>query len=219
MSSNDVLNIQFQTKAGSTEAAKVNAIVVVAAQVLSPAAPSNLTATVVSSSRIDLAWSDNSANETSFQLEVSTDGANYVPLATLGANITTYSHTGLNPITTYFYRVRACNSAGCSAYANDSDTTEDAPPAAPSNLTVAAVSASQINLSWSDNSSNEDGFIIERSLNGTSFTVIGTVGANVTSYASTGLVKNTRYYYRVSAFNGLGASGYSNTANTKTKPR
>jgi hypothetical protein len=89
-------------------------------------------------------------------------------------------------------------------------------PAAPSGLVSTAVSKTQINLMWNDNSANEDGFKIERSANGSSWTQIGTVGPNVTSYASTGLTANKIYYYRVRAHNILGNSGYSNTASAKT---
>ena len=90
-------------------------------------------------------------------------------------------------------------------------------PAAPSGLTATAVSQTQINLAWTDNSSNEDGFKIERATASTGpWTEIGTVGPGVTTYASTGLTKNKRYYYRVRAYNVLGNSAYSNTANAKT---
>ena len=123
--SSDVLNIQFQTDAGSVLPAKVNAILVGAAQVLPPAAPADLTATAASSSRIDLSWADNSANEASFQIEFSMDGSTYAPLATVGAQVTSYSHTGLSPSSTYYYRVRACNAAGCSGFAMASEQTAD----------------------------------------------------------------------------------------------
>jgi titin len=109
--------------------------------------------------------------------------------------------------------------SGCSSNATASAVTQDGPPAAPSNLTASAVSAAQINLSWMENSLNEDGFSIERSLYGTTFTVIGATGPNVTTFAATGLAKNTRYYFRVRAFNELGSSAYSNTANVRTKPK
>jgi fibronectin type III domain protein len=93
-------------------------------------------------------------------------------------------------------------------------------PAAPSNLTATAVSSSQINLAWTDNSNNETGFKIERCQgnNCTNFAEIAQVGANVTSYPNTGLTRNTWYRYRVRAFNGSGNSGYSNAASAKTSP-
>jgi hypothetical protein len=85
-------------------------------------------------------------------------------------------------------------------------------------LTAAPASASQINLSWTDNSGNEDGFLIERCTgnNCTNFAQIASVGANVTSYSNTGLAGNTFYNYRVRAFNAAGNSGYSNSAKAKT---
>ena len=80
------------------------------------------------------------------------------------------------------------------------------------------MSASQINLSWTDNSGNETGFSIERCTgnNCTNFAQIATVGANVTSFPDTGLATNTRYRYRVRAFNGSGNSAYSNIITVKT---
>jgi hypothetical protein len=100
-----------------------------------------------------------------------------------------------------------------------SATTLSGPPAAPSGLTATGVSTSQINLAWTDSSNNETNFRIEQSLNGTSFTEVATVGANSTSYSRTGLAANTRYYFRVRGWNASGFSGYSNTANAKTRRR
>lgn len=90
---------------------------------------------------------------------------------------------------------------------------------APTNLTATAVSSSQIGLAWADNSSNESGFKVERSANGTDFSEVATVGPNVTSYTDGGLGANTIYYYRVRAFNAAAVSAYSNTASTRTKKR
>jgi len=89
-------------------------------------------------------------------------------------------------------------------------------PKPPSGLTAAAVSSSQIRLSWSDNAGDEGGFKIERSTDGTSFQQIATVGANVGTYSDTGLAGNTWYRYRVRASNAAGDSAYSNTAVAKT---
>ena len=90
-------------------------------------------------------------------------------------------------------------------------------PTVPSNLSAKAGASTQINLSWSDRSSNEQGFYLERSLNGSTWTRITTLGANATQYSNTGLTANTAYYYRVQAFNSAGTSACSNTASTRTK--
>ena len=93
-----------------------------------------------------------------------------------------------------------------------------APPAAPTTLAAAAVSTSQINLSWTDNATTEDGFRIERCAGAgcTGFAEIATVGANVVSYQNTGLTASTSYSYRVRAFNAGGTSSYTNTATATT---
>ncbi len=186
-----------------------------------PAAPSSLAATVASSSQINLAWIDNSTNETGFKIERKTgSGGTYAQIATVGANVTSYSNTGLSASTTYYYRVRSYNASGDSAYSNEAYATTQAAqtgPTAPSSLTATKASSSQINLSWTDNSNNETGFKIERKTGaGGTYSQIATVGASVTSYSNTGLSNGTVYYYRVRAYNSVGNSSYSNEANACT---
>ena len=90
-------------------------------------------------------------------------------------------------------------------------------PAAPSNLAGTAVSGLQINLSWTDNSSNENGFSIEQSSDGQNFAQVGTVGANVTTYsAETNIAAGMTYYFRVRAFNGSNNATYSSYSNVAT---
>ena len=187
-----------------------------------PAAPTNLTATTFSSSQINLSWTDNANNENGFKVEQSTDGTTFAQIATLGSNSVSYSATALSASTTYFYRVVSFNDAGNSTFSNTASATTSAPPpplpAAPSALSATAASRTLINLSWTDNSGNETGFKIERCKNPncTNFAQIAQVGASVTTFADTGVVKNTAYNYRVRAFNAAGNSAYSNTASAKT---
>ena len=91
-----------------------------------PAAPSGLSATSVSSSRIDLTWADNASNETGFKVERSTATSGWAQVATPGANATSYSDTGLGSSTAYSYRVRAYNTAGDSAFSNTASATTGA---------------------------------------------------------------------------------------------
>jgi len=185
-----------------------------------PAAPTNLSATAISTSQINLAWTDNSSTEDGFKIEQSTDNVSFTQIATVGANVTTYSNSGLNASTTYYYRVRATSTlSGDSNYSNTTQATTAAFLIAPSNLTATAASSTEIDLSWTDNSNNEDGFKIEQSTDNVNFTQIAMVAANVTTYASTGLTAVTTYYFRVRAASAAnGDSAYSNVANATTNP-
>ncbi len=93
-------------------------------------------------------------------------------------------------------------------------------PAAPTNLTATAVSGLQVNLSWTDNANNENGFSIQQSSDGVNFTQIGTVIANVTTYSvETTFAAGSTYYFRVCAFNGSNNStdsSFSNVASVTT---
>jgi len=92
------------------------------------------------------------------------------------------------------------------------------PPDAPTSLTATAASSSQINLAWTDNASDEDGFEIERSPDGSDWSQIDTAAADAESYNDTTCDPNTLYYYRVRAENGAGNSAYTNTASATTPP-
>lgn len=92
-------------------------------------APSNLSATTVSSSQIDLSWTDNSSNETGFKIERKTgSGGTWGQIDTVGTGATGYNDTGLAAGTTYYYRVRAYSPVGNSAYSNEDSDTTLAPP-------------------------------------------------------------------------------------------
>ncbi|MBN8571232.1 MAG: T9SS type A sorting domain-containing protein [Ignavibacteria bacterium] len=86
----------------------------------------------------------------------------------------------------------------------------------PTNLTLTPVSTSQINLTWDDNSSDEEKFIIERSSDGNNWSIIDSVNAGATSYQNTGLSADQLYYYRVYGKKIIFTSGYSATEWTRT---
>jgi titin len=185
-----------------------------------PAAPAGLTAGPLVNLQINLAWQDKSANEDSFRVERKQGAAGaFAVVATLPKNATSYTDGNLNPVTQYFYRVRAMNLGGNSGYTNEAAaTTLVSPPLAPSNLTGTTAGQTQINLAWQDNSNNEDGFKIERKPNGGEFTEIASMAANVKNYQDNGLSQDIEYVYRVRAFNAGGNSGYSSEVTAITLP-
>ncbi|MCP5104079.1 MAG: hypothetical protein GY950_11905 [bacterium] len=184
-----------------------------------PAAPTGLSAAASACDQIDLGWTDNADNESGFKIERSPNGSSFSQIDTVGANVTSYNDTSVAENTTYWYRVRAYNSAGDSAYTNIADDTTPtcpaAPPTAPSNLKLKGKKR-KIEMSWNDNSTNEDGFKIYRGLSAGSLSLVVTLGADTTSYIDTGLVKKTTYYYKVCAYN---ANGESCTGVSSAKAR
>jgi transcriptional regulator CtsR len=179
--------------------------------------PSTLATTALATNQIKLTWRDNATDETGFKIERKTGATGtWAQIATTGANVVTYTNTGLAANTTYYYRVRAYNASGNSPYSNEAYTaTFIVNP--PSTLVATALSATQIKLTWRDNATNETGFKIERKTGATgTWAQIATAAANVVTYTNTGLTTNTTYYYRVRAYNATGNSPYSNEAYTAT---
>lgn len=183
-----------------------------------PAAPTNLQATALSQSTIRLTWMDRSGNETNFQVEHSTDGGTtFSLLETTGPNTQTFQHNGLSAATEHWYRVRATNAGGDSAYSNTaSAATLPNPPAAPTNLTATAVQPTQIDLAWRDESDNETGFKIERRTSEGAYTTITTLPANTTAFPDTSVSASLQFTYRVWAYNAGGDSSRSNEATATT---
>lgn len=92
-----------------------------------------------------------------------------------------------------------------------------APPIPPSNLAAVAVSDSQIDLTWNDNSSDETGFKVERRTEpGGLWTEIVVTAANATAYSDMTVAESTTYSYRVRAAGASSDSTYSNTAQDTT---
>jgi FtsP/CotA-like multicopper oxidase with cupredoxin domain len=198
-----------------------------------PAAPV-LSAASAGTVGIDLSWSDatpatdpatwgNPANEIGFWIErAEVTGGVPGTYATIGhalANQITYGDTTAAIGTMFSYRVVAYNEAGdatSNAFTIDGTVTA---PAAPSGLMATAsalgVAPISVTLHWSDNSTNEAGFLIERADTG-GFAQTAQVGSNVTSWSDATVLPSTAYTYRVRAYNAGGDSGYSNTAGATT---
>jgi len=183
-----------------------------------PNAPSDLIVVSETANQVDLEWTDNSANETGFAIERASDAGFTQNLATanLVSDSTIFSDTGLQPNSTYYYRVKTKNHSVFSAASNavGAMTGATAPRREPPFELVAwPTSASQISLSWIDMSTDEVGFTVERSEDGVGgWTTAGSVGANVTSLNDTGLAEGQTYYYRVKAIGSPSGTGDSEYA-------
>jgi hypothetical protein len=179
-----------------------------------PAAPSNLESTSVGYTSASLSWSDLSYNEAGFQIERSgPDDFNIKNSFTVGTNISNFTDASLQMSSSYQYRVRSYNTNGVSAFSNTVEikTKYITPPTAPSKLKSTDITDKSITVTWDDNSDNESGFIITRTLaTDPSTTAIIKVGANDTSFTDIELSPSTTYVYTVKAVNNAGNSASSN---------
>ncbi len=199
-----------------------------------PAAPSGLTAILVSSMTVNLAWIDNASTETNYVVEVSINGGAFATLTTIARTTAQQTSIGgavtytaeVEPGKTYSYRVKAqairFGSIAPSGYAGPVSISAAAPPA-PANVgAVAGADAGSIKVSWTDTSSNESGFTVRRSqLTGTTWGAWGTAGtaaANITTITDTGRTTGISYRYQVRANSVAGNSAYVGPTNTVVAP-
>ncbi len=206
---------------------------------VTPRAPSNLLGVLSGSGKnkqVALTWADNSLNETAFvvQRAASTTGP-WTDIAVLAPNTVRYTDRIGNTNQAYAYRVFASNTVGDTAvYAAPSigfptetmvsefsnailiGTVPTQKPAAPTNLSALFQAGPQIRLTWTDNATNETGFVIERATDGVTFSTLVTVAARTNtgsvSYTDTSVLASNTYTYRVAAINAAGASAFTNLA-------
>jgi hypothetical protein len=172
-----------------------------------PVAPSDLVAQpgYPGDLSISLTWNDNSTDETIWEIErcIGIGCTDFTLLATRDAIIwgPWFNDVGLAEITTYSYRVRAVNTNGASAYTNiASATTSYARPNGQVTSLVGTFTNGAVQLTWTENATNETRFDIERyevGAGGTEFIVIASVAADTTSYVDTTALLGTSYEYRV----------------------
>jgi fibronectin type 3 domain-containing protein len=184
-----------------------------------PAVPSPLNASPDSSSAITLTW-PNVDFESGYKLERGTSATGpWTQIATPAADVVTFQATGLTQNTTYFFRIRATNAIGDSAYGGlVSATTLLAPPGSPSLFYVTSNNYYQVGLTWTD-VSFEDSYVLERAptISG-AWTQLTTLPANTVSFSDTSVAASTLYYYRIKAVNSAGDSAYYVISNTTPAP-
>ena len=178
-----------------------------------PSAPTGVTATALSSSSIQVSWTAVSgASSYDVYYEV---GSSTTKILAGNVTGTSYTHTGLQPSTTYWYNIKAKNSAGESDYSSYSYvTTSAAVPSAPTGVTATALSSSSISVSWTAVSGAASYDVYYEV--GSSLTRILAGNTTSTSYTHTGLQPSTTYYYYIKAKNSAGESGYSTLRSATT---
>jgi uncharacterized protein (TIGR02145 family) len=201
--SNCVLGTNYtysiKTQVESNQSRGSNAITVAT---LFPA-PSGLSASSVSDIDLRLTWIDSLGYVEGFRIERDS-GEGYFELALISANVTEYIDRGLTYGQSYNYRVAAYTLINSSSWTSITATTVFN---APTDLSVTAISDSEVNLDWTDNTSFELGFKIERD-DGIGYSEVGTVSENITEYEDGGLTLGQIYTYRVSAYTNSSFSEY-----------
>ena len=148
----------------------------------------------------------------------------WTSIATNIGSISSYTDPGLAVDTKYWYRVRAFNWVGGSPYSLAVSATI-LPPATPDYIYGTIGTTNQVNLTWYDYASDEDGIRIERAPNvgsgpgaWTEITLINITNAYYGAFSDTNVTANTTNWYRVRAFNVVGISGYSPTSSVSIIP-
>jgi fibronectin type III domain protein len=181
--------------------------------------PSGLTANALPGA-ISLGWQDNSPNEIGFQVLRSTTGASgtFTTITTTAAKVTSYTDTGLDPNQQYCYKVQAIGQQNRVIGVSNTMCANPLPlqPLAASNVKALFMSTNSVQITWTDNSINEDGFRVERAGSDAGpWTTLVTTTVGITSAQDgSGIPNQERVCYRVVAFNKYGDGPASNTTCT-----
>ena len=159
-----------------------------------PTAPSNLAATL-SGSGADLSWSDNSSDETSFHVESRVSGGSFAEIASLPADSTSFTATGLASGTTYNFRVRAKGAEGFGRYSNTASVTTSA-VSTPSEVTASPMSTSSIEVAWQGVPTGTNVTVEMRSPTAL-YSVVGTADGADGSLVVDGLESESPYTFKV----------------------
>ena len=180
-----------------------------------PLAPTNLLGTA-SISQVALSWTASAGAATYNVYRGTSPGAESASPVATGVTSASYTDSGLANGTTYYYTVTAVNSSGTSGYSNEASatpTTTGGVPPAPTGLS-ATPGNGQVVLSWTASAGASSYNIFRGNSAGGESSVASPSGVTTTSYTVTGLANGKTYYFRISAVNSSGSSGYSNEAST-----
>ena len=182
-----------------------------------PDAPSDLVAETAGADAIALSWKDNSDDEEGFYVDRSIDGQTWEVAATLEADTTEYTDTGLYCHYFYYYRVRAFNDGGPSLPSNLAFAATDLCPFQPPvDVEATAEGPFTVRLTWMDQSDEESGYLVERSTDQISWFEIGRTPRNAEEYLDKSALCDTTLYYRVAAYKPGETSDYSEVASATT---
>lgn len=183
-----------------------------------PATPGSFSATYAEPTGVTITWADG-ANEAGYRLSRRTMTAGvygpWTDVVTAAQNATQHIDNTVSADTRYQYRIRSCNGAGPSAFTSGLTVwTGGPPPAAPTGTAATGISSSEIQITWTDASSDETHFSLQRSLRvGLTWDawvdVATQPAANATTFTDSGLAANTKYRYRVRACSEAGCSFFS----------
>ncbi len=172
-------------------------------------APANLSFNVISKTEIELTWDDTSSMEAGFIVEKKIGLlSQWYQISQLEPNTTKYNDKWISSTEPTFYRIKAFDRSTAVSYSNEVQLSLDAPEA-PGNLQVSVMSTSDVKLTWKDNSSTEEGFIIEAKQLYL-FREIGRVGSNTTTFIYHDAVPGKTMKYRIRSVKGLVQSNPSN---------
>jgi len=163
-----------------------------------PANPTNLVVNRVNNNDLNLTWIDNSTTESSFKIYSSNDGVSYDLNQTLSSNTITYLFSNLTLDKEYYFKVSAYHTDGESNSSADSNTTA---PNTATALSAIEHNSTQINLTWSDNSTIESGYkIYSSTTSGSGYSLLSNEIADTQEYNATGLIPATTYYFIISTY-------------------
>jgi FtsP/CotA-like multicopper oxidase with cupredoxin domain len=206
---------------------------------LPPLKPDGLAGTIAGaggSLAVNLSWNDNSIAETSYLIQRMTNGSGtWEDIGTISSPLDQVNTTGVRTFadmtvltnTDYQYQVLALNTVGYGGeypsltVKSTSDPLSifiPAPPPGPTNLAGSLLFGPQVSLTWTDNSTNETGFVVERRTGAGAFTTLATLGPDSVSFVDITTLPNNTYVYQVYSVNGVGASAPSNQVTMVVPP-